>query len=112
MLCPGLPSATVTYQRVSLSDFLRNILCILYVVSVASPAQKTWGTEQFFFAGKSYNLHTHGTPYILRTVQRICSNLKIGLNISGGPDPPFPFGDATASCSILKDLVGVNLVTP
>ena len=68
--------------------------------AVASPVQKKCGgTKKFSFlvSSKSYNIHTWDTPrYKKKTFQRICANLKRGLNISGGPDPPIrPFPVAT-----------------
>ena len=37
-----------------------------------------------------------GPPSIYKkTFQQICANLRRGLNISGGPNPPIPRGDTT-----------------
>ena len=51
-------------------------------------------------SSKINNLHTWGTPYIQKTFQRICTNLRRGLNQSGGggSGPTHsPRGDATVS---------------
>ena len=54
------------------------------------------GGPKFFsqlVSSKSYNIHTRYTPgdppVYKNNCQRICANLRRGLNVSGGPDPPF-----------------------
>ena len=55
--------------------------------------KKVGGPNHFSLLVSSKELqYTYmGYPlYIKKTFQRICANLRRGLNISGGPDPPIP----------------------
>ena len=57
------------------------------------PAPKKWGPKNFslLVSSKSYNIHTWDTPLYIKTFQRICANLRRGLNISWGlRTHPFP----------------------
>ena len=60
---------------------------------VASP-KKVGESENIFYAGEQkklqYTYMGHTPLYIKKLFQRICANLRRGLNISGGPDPPIP----------------------
>ena len=84
-------------QRFEIEINIQNgcdIYGLIYMVSdpdngVTSP--KKWGYEQFVFAGaQSKSLYTYMEHllYIKKTVQRICTNLKRGLSIRGGLNPP------------------------
>ena len=66
---------------------------------------KKWeGVRTIFLcclAVKSYNIHVHGTHLSInrKTSQRICANLRRGLNISGGSGPnPFPVATPLMLC--------------
>ena len=58
---------------------------------VASP-KKVGGPNNFFLlvSSKTLQYTCMGHPPYINIFQRICANLRRGLNRSGGPDPPIP----------------------
>ena len=75
-------------------EFVDRYMWSVQISPVASPAQKKVGVRNFFLCWRAvkFTIYMHGTPPIYKkTFQRICANLRRGLNRSGGVrTPSFP----------------------